>query len=350
MKPFIFALALLATQSVFAQDFNNLGISAAIDAVTPIYIQSAGENKMGIRGAELSLYGPLDPFFDGKLTMAAHDENGEQFFELHEAYIQSARLLPSLRAKVGRFFLGVGRLNQLHQHDWPFITAPRSHAQFFDKEGVADSGLELAYLLPANRFWEIQFGVTNGYTYGHTHSAGQRPHIPTHYIHPTTYWELSETTGLQLGLNYLGRTSFDKYQNQIFGFDLTFKDRDGKTLAWLVQSEFYYRKLSHPVEKTQEFVGGYVYPEKGFDERNSLGVRFDLFSETSRTFLTTSDRRKNLHYALAPTYTFRSSEFAKWRVAYTYQADTQQGDVDDIEQKVELQFTLILGDHPAHDF
>ncbi len=337
-------------QTVQAQVLQNMQSAAAIDVMAPVSFESSADNKLDIRAAELTFFGPLDPTFDAVLNFAAHNEEGEYVAEVHEAYVGSTKLIPNSRFRAGKFFLGVGRLNQFHQHDWAFVSGPRVHTTFFDEEGVVDSGLEFSTLLPTDSYWDITVGVTNGYTFGHTHGAGERPQVPTHYIHPVNFVDFGEAGALQWGASYLGRTDANALKTQLYGLDFVFKKAEGKILSLLVQSEIWYRHQGAPGVEVEEAIGAYVFPQRALNEQWYAGLRLDLYSEMSRKFISDGSKQNNLNYAFVPTLTFKSSEFTWLRLAYTYDNQTYQGEDDKISQKLEFQWVAILGAHPAHSF
>jgi hypothetical protein len=343
------ALLAMATTAQAQVSLQNIQTSAALDVTAPMDFEHSEDNKLDIRSAELLFFGPLDPTFDATINLAAHNEDGEYKAELHEAYLASSKLIPSSRFRVGKFFLGVGRLNQFHQHDWPFISAPKVQSQFFADEGVADSGGEFSTLLPLDSYWDITVGVTNGYTWGESEDPARKPQVPTHYIHPVNFIDFGDSGALQWGMNYLGRTDADGIQTQLYGLDFTFKKTEGKTLDRLFQSEIWMRVQNGPEMERTEEVGAYFYPQYALSERTFAGVRFDVFSELSRKF-EDGEKQDNLEYAIVPTLTFKNSEFALFRAAYTYGMQTAKDQPDTVDQKIELQFVAILGAHPAHSF
>nr|BFD68458.1 hypothetical protein HAGR004_34800 [Bdellovibrio sp. HAGR004] len=357
MKYLIVVFSLLTSVQAHSQVLQNMQSAAALDLVAPLHFEDSAENKLDVRSAELIFFGPLDPTFDATLNIAAHNEEGEFVAEVHEAYLGSSKLIPNSRFRAGKFFLGVGKLNQTHRHDWAFISAPRVQSDFFGEEGVADTGAEFSTLLPTDAYWDITVGVTNGYTFGtHEHhdepghEESERPHVPTHYLHAVNFVDMGERGALQWGANYLGRTDAEELQTQLYGLDFVFKKTEGKTTQLLVQSEIWYRNQSGPGHETKEEVGAYVFPQTALSERIFLGLRMDLFSELNRTSLSDGSKQGNLNYAAVPTLTFKNSEFSLLRVAYTYDNQTYQGESDTINQKLELQWVAILGAHPAHSF
>ncbi|MDG0815383.1 outer membrane beta-barrel protein [Bdellovibrio svalbardensis] len=343
------ALTQRASAQTQAPLVQNLNFSAALDAVAPIDFEDSSNNQLQIRSAEFMLYGALDPYFDALINFAAHNEEGEYKAELHEGYIGSTKLLPGFRFKAGTFFLGVGRLNQFHQHDWPFISAPRVQSEFFADEGIHDTGLEMSYLLPTDSYWDITVGVTNGYQWGED-SVRAKPQAPVLYIHPVTFIDLGADKGLQLGLNYLTRTDAQGLKTQLSGLDFVFKQKEGRFNRWFLQSEIWYQNQNSSVTDRSEKIGAYIYPEYGISQNWAVGLRFDGFSDLSQTFEGSTDKQKNLDYAFAPTLTYKTSEFAIWRMAYTHEVKNVSQEADKIDRKIEFQFIAILGAHPAHTF
>ncbi len=337
----------------FAQGLlEELKVSAALDLLHPVSFEkgSSRDNRLDLRSAEFMFYAPIDHTFDGVLNFAGHSEEGEFIFEVHEAYVGSSKLIPRSRFRVGKFLLGVGRLNQHHQHDWPFVTAPKVQKEFFAEEAAADTGFEYSILLPTNAFLDLTFGVTNGYCYGHCHDLGDRPLVPLHYFRPATFFEFGSGKGLLLALNYLGRTDASSVKMSLVGLDMTFKERVGKTLKWLVQSELWHRSLDGPEGSISSAAGAYVYTQYGFDPIWSFGVRLDGYSVFNQRFPLSGEKQKNLDYAVVPTLNYRSSEFANFRLAYSHGIETAQGIADVKDRRLELQFVFLMGAHPAHEF
>lgn len=344
---FLFGLAL--SISALAADVSpgtGLKLNAAADTVgfTGAKNQTQIPKKISVREAEFSIYGPLDHGFDGMLSFAAHDESGVYNLELHEAYLSSSKLVDRLRVKAGKFFLGVGRLNQYHRHDWPFITTPKVQKEFFDEEAVADTGLEGTYLLPILPYAsELTIGATNGWTFGHTHSAGSRPSQPTHYTRWMHFLSFGETVGLQVAGNYLGRRSRADGSLQLFGADITLKFDDTWNRKWLLQSEVWGKNLRPVRGDLERTWAAYLYLQRQIFDKIYFGSRVDGFSID-----TTSE--KNLDYSVNPVLTYKHSEFVSFRAGYQWDFELR-GHKDSLANRVAMfQVVFILGDHPAHDF
>ena len=351
LRYFLFLALLNYASSVCADDGSGLKTSAALDLVGTFKgtKQSTANDRFDVREAEFLLYGPIDHLFDGMLNVAAHNEGGVSLFEVHEAYIGSSKLIPRSRFRLGQFFLGLGRLNRFHRHDWPFISAPKEHLEFFGSEAAIDTGGEYSYLMPLPFFLELTAGVTNGWTYGHVHDAGQRPRAPTHYGRATTYIDLPAHGGAQTSLNYLSRTSAQGDAMTLVGADLTAKWREAGALNALLQTEAWQRTIKPLTGTSERSFGMYVFPQFAVSEQTQLGLLLDYFTVlTLKNIVGT--RIANAENRLVPTLTYRTSEFVTLRLAYDWSVAKQANIADRKNQIFQVQATVNLGAHPSHDF
>ncbi|OED44044.1 hypothetical protein AB833_02425 [Chromatiales bacterium (ex Bugula neritina AB1)] len=328
-----------------------LQISLAGDLLAEQALSSDSDavERLSPRSFELMFYAPVDHHFNAVASATAHDERGELFFETHELWIGSSKIIPRGRFRIGQMFPAFGRLQRFHQHDWPFISAPEVHTRFFDDEGIIDTGAELSYLLPLPRFVELTVGVTSGWTFGHTHNEGTKPDIPTHYTRLSTSFGAGQLGDAEFGFNYVGRTSSENTETLTFGLDFVAKKREARTLKYLLQSETWYREETRDPGGKERSLGGYLYGQYGFNPRWQLGLRLDAFSVLSQQDAL-GRGEDNLNFAWVPTLTYRSSEFATFRIAYNDRRDTVDDRTIDRDRFLQFQATFILGAHPAHTF
>src|SRR5690606_10069340 len=132
---------------------------------------------------------------------------------------------------------------------------------FFAKEAIFDVGAESKILLPTMSFWELTLGLTSGHRYGHSHTAGAKPKVPTHYTRLATFFETSTTSGIESGVSFLSRTDAQKNRLMITGIDLTAKWREGKRVNFLWQNEFWYKNEEGIAKKHSEYSGLYSYTQ-----------------------------------------------------------------------------------------
>lgn len=345
MLTILFSLIVSASSFALAEG-TGLKFSAAGDLVGSFDSKDQTKNprKFDAREAEIGVYGPIDHGFDGAVFFAAHNEGGEMNLELHEGYLATSKLIPNTRLKAGKFFLGVGRLNQIHRHDWPFISTPKAHETYFAEEAASDTGAQANVLLPFMPiFTEIALGVTSGWTYGHSHNQGAKPVQPTHYLRLQNFFPLGDTGGLQTGLNYLGRTSRTDGKMQLYGLDLAAKWREGSIVKWLIQTEVYGRNLRLPAGTLERTYGGYLYAQRNITGPVDFGLRFDGYTVDTSP-------EKNLDYSLVPNLVYRHSEFARFTASYQWDFEKREHKNSQADHVLQAQLVFLLGDHPSHDF
>lgn len=350
----ILALKLIAVLAIsndaYAQKILNISVAGDMVYEHGYSSGSSAENRLEVRSVEASYYAPIDHNFDGFASLAAHYEDGETMFELHELVVSTSKLIPRSTVKVGQFFLGIGRLNQIHQHDWAFTSTPKVNETFFDKEGVFDTGLEYNWILPTSAILDLTFGITSGYTWGHTHTAGSKPEIPTMYVRGSQFIPFSTIDGLEYGLNYITRKDSNSNHMHLFGVDITSKIRKARMLAYLIQSEIWYRINENSTGDVSKQIGFYIFTDAAVADRLTLGVRWDSFKDLNKIDPVRVKNLNNIYHKLLGQITFHSSEFSKFRATISRELQIEEGNLTSADTKLALQTVLILGSHPAHDF
>jgi hypothetical protein len=95
---------------------------------------------------ELGIVGPLNPYARAEAYLAIHGTEG---IEVEEARLHLDRYLPlGLGLTAGQYLLGVGKLNPLHPHAYPFVDRPLMHESFFGPDGARDMGVRLDWFVP----------------------------------------------------------------------------------------------------------------------------------------------------------------------------------------------------------
>ena len=85
----------------------------------------------------------------------------EDEIEVEEAYFRTLALPAGFTLKGGRFFSGVGYLNEIHAHAWDFVDQPLVYQAFFGGQ-LAQDGLQLKWLAPTDLFLELGAETGNG--------------------------------------------------------------------------------------------------------------------------------------------------------------------------------------------
>jgi hypothetical protein len=118
------------------------------------------QNGFTVQGVELNLQGAVDPYFRGNVNLLfAIDPDGESFFELEEAWMESVSLPWNLQVRAGQILTAFGRVNGQHLHSWAFVDSPVVNARFLGPDGLRNPGVRLAWLAPTPFFTELSFEI-----------------------------------------------------------------------------------------------------------------------------------------------------------------------------------------------
>ena len=293
---------------------------------------SSQSNKTGLSIEEMALQlsGNVDTWFRVKTTFSME---GTSQFGLEEL-VGSGLITNNLSLQVGKFFVPIGKHNQLHAHDHPFVAIPVSNEMVLGEDGIQEIGFGASYLLPVPFFSEINLQILEGENtslFASTLNDGF-----AYLTKSTNSFDLSDETTMDLGLAYaFGDNSLSgPYRTtKIFATDLRFKykplGREGyRTTIW--QSEF--------LTSTREQVntGFYTYLQQQFAKRWWAQGRYSHSYQGS-------DRSDQNQYSLALAYF--PSEFLETKLEYTH---LNQYAVDENQLFLRLNFTL--GAHKGHNY
>src|SRR5512140_587489 len=103
-----------------------------------------GESEMGISAN-------IDPEYRGVATLALGPAGG---ISAENAFVQTTSLGDGLNLKFGRFFSGLGYLNEQHAHTWDFTDQPLVYATLWNNQ-LNEDGVQLKWLAPTDVFLEI---------------------------------------------------------------------------------------------------------------------------------------------------------------------------------------------------
>jgi len=128
------------------------------------FLPSGDEIGPGGRGfslgeSEFGLSANIDPWFYGALTLSVAPDDK---ISAEEAFVQTTALPDGLKVKAGRFFSGLGYLNEQHAHTWDFVDAPLAYQAFLGGQ-YKQEGLQAKWLLPTDQFIELGAELGNGH-------------------------------------------------------------------------------------------------------------------------------------------------------------------------------------------
>ena len=125
------------------------------------FIPTLGGVGPGTRGfslgeSELTISANVDPDWRAVAVASLKPEGG---VDMENAFFQSIGLGNGLSLKGGRFFSGVGYMNEQHAHAWDFADAPLPYKAFLGNQ-LGDDGVQLKWLAPTDMF--LEFGAEAG--------------------------------------------------------------------------------------------------------------------------------------------------------------------------------------------
>jgi hypothetical protein len=305
----------------------------------------AGRNRIGARELEFSFSAPIDPYASATFIFSKPED---ETLEVEEGYIKVLQLPWDLQAKVGKMYSPFGKLNATHTHELPQTDRPNVLTNFFGDEGLKETGVALSKILPTPWFSSLDVQLGNGQTGPFfSRDALTRPTLISRW---RNVFELSDTRFLEVGLSgALGsRTiNFDTAVNpdQIYrssgvqGLDITYRwipPNQNHQFTW--QTELLAAQMESPALGDRRLFGGYSFAEYKFNQRWSAGVRAD-YSDVPLL----ADARE---YAIAPYVNFFQSEFGRVRMEYKHTVGKNTPSHDQLW----LQYTVLIGTHPAHAF
>jgi hypothetical protein len=337
------------------------------------------ENYFFPREVELSLFGQIDPYARAEVRVEAEQESrgGELGISLAEANLTLMSLPFNTQAKLGKMRNRFGLLNQLHDHDLPFIDRPDVLVQFLGGEGLVESGGEATWVPSLPFYVELLGGVFNGDN--ETAFGFARINKPLVTGRLRTFFELGDFGALQLGMSVANGLQPDRLNNLILGWDAKYKfTPDGWQHPLItVGGELLYqmRKVKTETEVVTEVtaddggvletteiistkqtlnrVGWYLYGELqpfrfGWLSGLSAGVRYDW---------TEYPINAGHQWAVGPYLTYKPSEFLRFRVGYKHTEGNTPGCCTNtgsgsarMKDEFFFQSSFLLGAHPTHPF
>lgn len=306
-------------------------------------------NPFSLREIEVEFRAPVSPEADAVAILAVGEE--ETAFE--EAFLHLHDLPWELSAKVGRFKLGFGRANAIHNHDQPLMTRPLVHQVLFGTEGTAVDGVSITKPLYkgesstlAPTWTDITVEVTNAANeefplFGS--EAHQEIALATRL---KSFWQIDEHSDLEVGASGLAvGDSPDDEQGEAtaLGLDLTYRKKDsvpGSFADWLVQAEV----IGSEVEGLEDDVsalGAYLLVQRRIDAQRYVGLRLD----TAESPLVEDTEL----FGVAPYLTWYLNEFLRLRLQYQY-LQGEAAEFDARANSLGLQLTWVFGAHPPEPY
>ena len=340
-----------------------------------------GERSFNLGESELTVAANVDPYFFANVTasVTADDE-----ISVEEAYFRTIALPSGFTLKGGRFFSGLGYLNEIHAHAWDFVDQPLVYQAFFGGQ-LAQDGVQLKWIAPTDTFIELGAEAGNGDSFPGTHRNRNGLNGTTLFAH--IGGDVGDSTSWRTGVSWLDEHADDRAYEDVDALDMPVVNAFTGTshtwiadalLKWAPNGDSTRRQLKlqgeylHRTEDGQlafdttgvpladdyrsEQSGWYVQGVYLFQPRWRVGLRYDsMDSNTPRIGLVSSSllSRNDFPTLLSATpdrvtvmLDWSPSEFSRLRAQYAW----DEARLDQHDHQFLLQYLYSIGAHGAHKF
>jgi hypothetical protein len=343
--------------------------------------EGPGNRSFNLDESELTLSSNVDPYFFGNATAAIQGDNS---IDIEEAYFKTLALNHGLTLKGGRFFSGIGYLNEIHSHNWDFVDQPLVYQAFLGGQ-LGQDGAQLRWVAPIDYFLEFGAEVGSGRSFPGTQRNSNSLSSDALFAH--LGGDIGDSTSWRTGVSWLdARSTARAYQDvDQFGNPVT-NAFAGTSRTWLIDGTLKWAPHGDPtyhqfklqgewMHRTEDgqlafdvtarnLQGGYNSAQSGwylqavyeFIQRWRAGLRYDSMSSGNSYIGLVSSGL--LPPGALPTLTPASpertslmvdwslSEFSRLRAQYALD-DARARERD---RQFLLQYIFSLGAHGAHKF
>jgi hypothetical protein len=321
----------------------------------------------------------IDPEYRGVATLALAPAGG---ISVENAFVQTTTLGNGLNLKFGRYFSGLGYLNEQHAHAWDFTDQPLVYATLWNNQ-LNEDGVQLKWLAPTDMFVEVGGEIGKGRSYPGTDTAKNGNGASVLFAHVgddigiehswrvgTSLHQTRQTNALSTAVPDLPNTaggvsnSFSG-DSRSFGLDAVWKYSPNGNIRdryLKVQGEYFRRRqsgdltynttatnLTDSYSVTQS--GWYVQSVYQFMPRWRSGLRYDRLDPGNADVGALNAGNVIVDYAFNPTRAtwmldYSPSEFSRFRLQMA-RDNSRQGQPDN---QLFLQYIMSLGAHGAHQY
>ncbi|MDO9272292.1 MAG: hypothetical protein Q7T94_04680 [Rugosibacter sp.] len=349
------------------------------------FVPTLGEVSPGARGfslgeSELVLSANIDPNWRGTAILALAPEGG---VEMENAYFESLGLGNGFSFKGGRFFSGIGYMNEQHSHAWDFSDAPLAYKAFLGNQ-LGDDGVQIRWLAPTDLFLEFGAEVGRGRTF--PGADNNKNGVSQGAVFAHLGGDVGISNAWRVGLSWLGSSPKDRRFDDTDSTGATASNSfSGKSRMWIadgvwkwspngnstvhnfkLQGEYFKRREDGTLASSacgacaadynSDQSGWYVQGAYQFMPHWRVGLRHDalksgrvdiglvnndMLSIADFTQLAAHDPKRN-----TAMLDYSPSEFTRFRLQFA-RDDSGIGATDN---QLFLQYIFSLGAHGAHAF
>jgi hypothetical protein len=367
-----------AISLILSSTYANLQRDPAIPATGFAMNPNPGHTQgFNLGESELGISANIDPQFRGVATISLLPAGGAS---VENAFVQTTALEDGLNLKFGRYFSGLGYLNEQHAHAWDFADQPLVYAVLWNNQ-LNEDGLQLKWLAPTDMFVEVGGEVGKGRSFPGTDTAKNGSGAGVLFAHfgddigieqswraGLSLHQTKQTNALSTGVpNLLGTTKSDSFTgtSTTTGLDFVWKyspNGNFRERYMKVQSEYFRRKQNG--QMTFDTTGAnvtdsYTVVQSGWYVQSvyqlmptwRTGLRYDRLDPGTASVGALNAGNVIANYAFNPSRItwmadYSPSEFSRIRVQFAHD-NSRQGLPDN---QIFVQYIMALGAHGAHQY
>jgi hypothetical protein len=340
-----------------------------------------GERSFNLGESELTVAANVDPYFFANVTASISSDNE---IRVEESYFRTLALHDGFTAKGGRFFSGVGYLNEIHAHAWDFVDQPLVYQAFFGGQ-LAQDGLQVKWLAPTDTFIELGAEAGNGGSFPGTHRNRNGLNGTALFTH--IGGDVGDSTSWRTGLSWLDARADNRTYEDTDDLGVPVENAfTGCSRTWVLDAILKWSPQGDSTRRQLKLQGEYLQrTEDGQLAFDTSGINFsdDYRSRqsgwyTQAVYLFQPRWRVGLRYdsmdsgtpniglvnaGLLPRSAFPAllgatpdrvtlmldwspSEFSRLRAQYAW----DDARVDQRDRQFQLQYIYGIGAHGAHKF
>ena len=337
----------------------------------------APKRGLSLGESELAISANVDDKFFGNLIVSLTPENTVSVEEAYGLYTAAPY---GLAPKFGRFFSGLGYMNEQHQHAWDFVDAPLVYQAFLGGQYDVD-GLQVKWGAPTEEF--LEFGAELGSGEGFPGTSRNKNGIGSGVVYVHAGGDIGASNSWRAGLSYLQTRAQERDYSLVdlagnsaqVGFsgssklavaDFVWKwapNGNAHETNFKLQGEYFWRwengdftfdrdgalGLTNTSNYNARQSGFYVQGVYQFMPEWRVGVRYDWLDPGHVDYGSNGIHLANPDFhpeRWGTMVDWTPSEFSRFRVQYQ-QVRLAPGLTDN---EFFLQYILTLGAHGAHKF
>lgn len=349
--------------------------------IPPAAGEGPGLRSFNLGESELTVASNVDPYFYASVTAAIHGDNS---IDIEEAFFKTLALNNGFTIKGGRFFSGIGYLNEIHSHNWDFVDQPLIYQAFLGGQ-LGQDGAQLRWLAPTDVF--IEFGAEAGSGRGFPGTQRNSNSLASDALFGHLGGDIGDSTSWRVGVSWLDDRAANRPYADVdqLGTPVV-NEFSGSSRTWIADATLKWAPHGDPTQHLFKLQGEYMRRSEsgqlafdvtgqnlvnaygssqsgwylqgvyGFMPRWRAGLRVDsLNSGTARIGLVSSGvLPRSAFPALLRSSPERAtfmldwslSEFSRLRAQYAW----DQARANETDRQLLLQYIFAIGAHGAHKF